>query len=247
MSLALRLLQLPVPWRPEQNDRGLAPVARAHQWWSSISLPCGNDTVLNYPPLVCDLLLHLRIQGTWLCSQTARRSVLRNGARRTRRNSGTNGGRGTAACGCNTGALIPDSAAIVFQCIWCSFAALCFVQQAASPPFAWRQPFGSVRAFTHCTCSANKSLYLIPSIGPKYHPCSNCESKGPTRRLEGCKGIHQTRSPNCAKEGTARHPTFLSCAVLPSRPTENRRCMLVAYDTSHVNRSWSAGTSTPVS
>ena len=62
----------PVSWRPGKNDRGLAPVARAHQWSSSVSLPCGNDTVLNGPPLVCDLLLHLRIQGNWLCSQTAR-------------------------------------------------------------------------------------------------------------------------------------------------------------------------------
>ena len=137
----------------------------------------------------------------------------------------------------------PDSAAIVFQCIWCSFAALCFVQQAASPPFAWRQPFGS-SGFT--TPLAVPTITVFdPSMGPKYLPCSNCESKGPTRRLEGCTGIHHTRSPNCAKEGTARHPTFLSCAVLPSRPTENRRCMLVAKDTSHVNRSWSAGTSTP--
>ena len=40
-------------------------------------------------------------------------------------------------------------------------------------------------------------------------------------------------------------PTFRSFAVLPSRPSANRRCMLAAYGTSHVNRSWSAGTSTP--
>ena len=45
--------------------------------------------------------------------------------------------------------------------------------------------------------------------------------------------------------GTTRLPTHLSYAVLPSRPTEYRRCMLVACGTSQVNRSWSAGTSTP--
>ena len=43
--------------------RGLAPVARALQWSSSRLLPCGNDTVLNDPPLVYDLFLHLHIQG----------------------------------------------------------------------------------------------------------------------------------------------------------------------------------------
>ena len=48
----------------------------------------------------------------------------------------------------------PDSAAIVFQCMGCQFTAECFVQQAASPPFAWRQPFGC-SGFHHTTCSAN--------------------------------------------------------------------------------------------
>ena len=69
-------------------------------------------------------------------------------------------------------------------------------------------------------------------------PCSNRESRGPRRRLDGCRGIHHIRSPNCL-------PTFRSYVVFPSRPTENRRCMLAAHGTSHVNRSWSAGTSTP--
>ena len=61
---------LPVPWRPEKNDRGLAPIAHALQWSSMKLLPCGNGTVLNDPPLVCDLLLHLHIQGNFLCTQT---------------------------------------------------------------------------------------------------------------------------------------------------------------------------------
>ena len=59
-----------VPWRPEQNDRGLAPVARVLQWSSSRLPPCGNDTVLNDPPLVYDLLVHLQIPGNCLCNQT---------------------------------------------------------------------------------------------------------------------------------------------------------------------------------
>ena len=57
---------------------GLAPLARALRWSSSRLFPCGNGTALNDPPLVYD-----------------------------RRNSGTNGGGGIAACGCNTGARIP--------------------------------------------------------------------------------------------------------------------------------------------
>ena len=35
---------------------------------------------------------------------------------------------------------------------------------------------------------------------------------------------------------------MLSCRL---DPPKTRRCMLVAYDTSHVNRSWTAGISTP--
>ena len=63
--------QLPVPRHPEQNDRGLAPVARDRQWSSPRLFQCGNGTVLNDPPLVYDLLLRWHIQGTSLFSQTA--------------------------------------------------------------------------------------------------------------------------------------------------------------------------------
>ena len=101
-----------------------------------------------------------------------------------------------------------------------------------------------VRAFT-TPLAVPTSTVLEPCIGPKYLPCSNRESRGPNRRLDGCRGIHHTRSPNCAKGGTARLPTVLSYAVLPSRPTENLRCTRVAYDSSHVNKPWSAGTSSP--
>ena len=94
-------LPLPVPWRPEQNGRGLAPVARALQLSSSRLLSCGNDTVLNDPPLVLRPALALSVYPN--CSK----SVRRNGARRTCRNSCTNGSGGSASCGCNTSALIP--------------------------------------------------------------------------------------------------------------------------------------------
>ena len=57
--------------------------ACALQWSSPRLPPCENDTVLNDPPLVYDLLLRWHFQGNCLCSQTVRRSVLRNGARRT--------------------------------------------------------------------------------------------------------------------------------------------------------------------
>ena len=61
----------PVPWRPERSDRVLAPVVRDHRWLSPRLLPCENETVLNDPPLVYDLLLRWRIQGNCLCIQIA--------------------------------------------------------------------------------------------------------------------------------------------------------------------------------
>ena len=71
MSLALRAPHLPVSWRPEGSDRVLAPVVRDLRWLSPRLLPCENDTVLNGPPLVYDLLLRWRIQGNCRCIQTA--------------------------------------------------------------------------------------------------------------------------------------------------------------------------------
>ena len=68
MSLARRLHQ--IPRRIEQNAHGLAPVACALQWSSPRLPPCENDTVLNDPLLVYDLLLRWHIQGDCLCSQT---------------------------------------------------------------------------------------------------------------------------------------------------------------------------------
>ena len=144
---------LPVPQLPEQSSRGLAPLARAPKWSSSKLLPCGNGTVLNYPPLVYDLFLHLRIQGNCLCGQTARRRFCAM-VLAACRNSGTNGGRGIAACGCNTSALIPTLQPSSSSAWGCQFTAECFVQQAASPPFAWRQPFGC-SDFHQSNCSAN--------------------------------------------------------------------------------------------
>ena len=140
------------------------------------------------------------------------------------RTSSANGGKRTGAYGCNTSA--PASSSKL-------------------PVHRW--PGGNrliVRAFTTPLAVPINTVF-DPSIGPTYLPCSNRDSRRPRRRLDGCKSIHHTRSPNCAKGGTARLPTFLSYAVLPSRPTANRRCMLAAYGTSHVNKSWSAGTSTP--
>ena len=138
----------------------------------------------------------------------------------------------------------PETAAIVYQCMGVSIH--CRVIRPASCQSTVRLAttvwlFGLSPIHLQC----QQSLCLIhPSVRSTFlaHIVNPNDTN---RRLDGCKGTHHTRSLNCAKEGTARHPTFLSCAVLPSRPTENRRCMLVAYDTSHVNRSWSAGTSTP--
>ena len=148
--------------------------------------------------------------------------------RRTCRNSGTNGGEVTATC--EHKSFDPNSTTIVFQCIKCQFATACFVLQAASPrSFAWRQSF-DCPGLHHSTCSVD------PSIGP------NRESKGPRRRLEGCKR-HPPRSLiELCQEGHSApsHISFVLCLA-----TANKRCILAAYGTSHINRSSSAGTSTP--
>ena len=105
----------PVPRRIEQKKKtpGLAPVACALRWSSPRLPPCENDTVLN-DPLPALALAHPRQLSVYPnCSN----SVLRNGARRTCRNSGTNGSTGTASCSCNTSALIstlPPSSSSAF-------------------------------------------------------------------------------------------------------------------------------------
>ena len=103
MSLALRLLY---PWRSEQNDRGLAPVVRALQWSSSRLLPCGNDTVLDNPPLFLRPALAFAHPGQLPLQTNGSKSVRRNGARRTSSNPGTIGVGGSPACCCNTSAEI---------------------------------------------------------------------------------------------------------------------------------------------
>ena len=135
---------------------------------------------------------------------------------------------------CNTGALIPtlppsSSSAFGVNSLPCA---------SSNKLPVHRSPGGNrlkIRAFT-TPLAVPTSTVFDPSIGPQYLPRSNRESKGPKRRLDGYKNIHHTRSPNCAKGGTAPLPTFLSHTVLPSPPTEHRRCILVTYDTSHVNR-----------
>ena len=161
------------------------------------------------------------------------KSVLRNGARRTCRNSGTNGGGGTAACGYNTGALIPTlppSSSSAF-----GVNSLPTVLRPASCQSIVRLAAIRliVRAFT-TPLAVPRSTVFDPSIGPKYLPCSNRESRGPRQRLDGCKGIHHTRSPNCAKGEQHAFPHFvhtLSCRLDP--PQTDGACWLhTAQDTS---------------
>ena len=212
----------------------LAPVVRDLRWLSTRLLPCANDTVLNDPPLAHDLLLRWHIQGN--CPNCSK-SVRRNGARRTCRTSGG----GTGACGCKTGALIPT-----LPPSSSSAGGVDSLPSASSSRLpVHHSPGGNrliVRAFTTPLVVPINTVF-DPSFGPRYLPCSNRECRGQGRRLDGCKGIHHIRSLNCAKKRTTRLPSFRSYAVLPSRPTANRRSMLAAYGTS--NRSWSAGTSTP--
>ena len=210
----------PVPRRIEQNDRVLFPVVRDHRWSSTRLFPCGIGTILNDPSLVYDLLLRWHIQGNCLCSQTVQKSALRNGARRTCRNSGTNGGKGTASCGCNIGALIPT----LLPSFSSTFGVNSLTSASSSKLPVHHSPGGNrliVRAFT-TPHGVPTSTVFDPSVGPKYVPCSNRQSKGPKRRLDGCRDMHHTHSPN-----TAPLPTFLSYAVLPSdQPQTDGVCWL---------------------
>ena len=213
----------PVPWRSEQNDRVLAPVVRDLQWF-----PCGNGTVLNDPPLVYGLLLRWHIQGRCLCIQIAQ-SQSGVTALVACRTSGANGGKRTAACGCNTGALIPTLPPSSSS----AFGVNSLPSASSSKLPVHRSP-GTVPINT----------VFDPSIGPKYLPCSNREPRGPRRRF----GRLQRHPPHsltklCQGENSATFSHFdrvLSCRLDP--PQTDGACWL-AYGTSHVNRSWSVGTS----
>ena len=60
----------------------------------------------------------------------------------------------------------PETDVIVFQCIECQFAALCFVQQAASLSFAWRQPF--MRIAPHLSLCRHLSLPVLHDVMPMF-------------------------------------------------------------------------------
>ena len=213
-----------VPWR----IRGLAPVARALRWSSSRLLPCGNDTVLSDPQLVYDLLLRWRIQGNLPVYPNCSKSVRRSGARRTCRTSGANGGRRTA-CGCNTTQLCRHHLRVHLVSIHCQ------VLRPAGLPVQ-HSPGGNrliVRAFT-TPLAAPTNKHRVQSIHQSQVPCSSRESTGPRRRLNGCQGIHHTRSPNCAKGHQRAFQHFvqtLSCRLDP--PQTDGACWLhMAHATS---------------
>ena len=92
----------------------------------------------------------------------------------TCRTSSTNGSKRTGAYGCNTRS-DPNSTAIVFQCIWCSFTAEVFVQQTAGSSFASLPSF-DCSGFHHSTGGANASTVFDPSFGPKNLLYSNRQS-----------------------------------------------------------------------
>ena len=106
------------------------------------------------------------------------------------------------------------STATVFQCIWCQVAAKCFVQQAASP--GGKRLI--VRAFT--TCGAKENTVFDPSIGPKYLPCSNRESRGPRHPSHSLTKL-------CQGENSApSHVSFGNCLAVSThcKPTVHAGC-----------------------
>ena len=136
------------------------------------------------------------------------------------------GGRGTALCGCNTGALIP------------------------TPPPTSSGAFGvnslpsasSSKLPVHRSPAVPTGTVFDPASGPSTFLVQIVYPEGPDGGWMAAKAsttlVHRT-----VPRGEQR--ALRSCAVLRSRPNANRRCMLAAYGTSHVNILWSAGTSTP--
>ena len=200
-----------VPWRPERNDHVLVPVFRDLRWSSTTVLPCKNDNVLNDPLLVYDLLLRWRIQ----VHLSSHLSNFRHQWKQRNWRVWLQHKRSD-----------PNSTAIVFQCTRWYFAAECFVHSAASLLFAWRLSF-DCSDLHHSTGGANKhcsihppvpSTFLIQIVNPED------QDEGWMAAETSTMFAHRT----VPEEGTARRPTFRSYAVLPSRPTANRRCMLAA-------------------
>ena len=120
----------------------------------------------------------------------------------------------------------PDSAAIVFQFV------LVLIRHPVLRPASCQSIVRLaatvliVRAFT-TPLAVPTSTVFDQSIGPWYLPCSNRESRGPRRRLDGCKGFHHTRSPNCAKGNSApSHISFTRCHDVSTlrKPTVHAGC-----------------------
>ena len=106
MSLALRFLFLPFLGELRKaiacSLQSFAAFGGRRQ-----NFPCGNGTVLNDPPLVHDLLLCWHIQGNCLCIQTAQSQFGATALVAPVELQVPKVAKELAACGCNTGALIP--------------------------------------------------------------------------------------------------------------------------------------------
>ena len=96
-------------------------------------------------------------------------SVRRNGARRTCRTSGTNGGKRAGVCGCNTAALIPilppsSSSALGVN----SLPSASSSSRAASPSFAQRQSFDWQCQQALCSIHPSvPSAFLVQIVNPE--------------------------------------------------------------------------------
>ena len=205
-----------VPWLPEQSDRGLAPVARGFRWSSSTLLPCGDDTVLNDPPLVYDLFLNLHIKGNCLCNRNCSTSVGRNDARRTCRNSDINGGGGIAACGCITGALIPtlppsSSNALGANSLRCA---------SSNKLPVHRSPGGNrliVRAFTTVVAGPYYFAYVMIILQPSSHAspgsCGSAKKELGAQQII-CKKIYDScHGFACSWASFNEIQKFLKCCI----------------------------------
>ena len=105
--------------------------------------------------------------------------------------------KGRAACGCNTGALIPT-----LQCIWCQFAAVCFVQDAIP----------SLAPVLYSIHPLVPSTFLAQIVNPSIHHTRlpNC-AKGRPARLPllfvCCLAVSTNRNPTVHAGGIQHTPS----------------------------------------
>ena len=174
------------------------------------------------------------------------KSALRHGARGTGRSSGTNGGRlpRVAATQELRSQLYRHRLPVHLVSIHCQVLrpASCqsIVRLVATVSVFWLSPL-------HWQAVPTSSVF-DPSMGPKYLPSSNRESRGPDGGWMAAKASnpHSLTELCKGRNGAPHHTNFVCClAVSTNRKTDGACCGGIRHKPNQQNHG-PAGTSTPV-